>query len=255
MSDAWWESFYDDDYLALWGPFYDEAASAAQAGALVTMLGLAPGARVLDAPCGFGRLSRPLAARGAHVTGVDRSEALIAAARAAGGERVTYALHDLRTPLPDELGRFDAAVNVFSSIGHDGEDGDRAVFATLAGALVPGGALVVETMHRDVLIARRARGEVQLQRTLPDGPHLAEEVRWDPLRGTVESTWRWRGPRGAGEKHSRLRLYALSELVALLGGAGLDVTAAYHGCTTERFDGDGPAAGGRVALVARKRAA
>jgi SAM-dependent methyltransferase len=251
--DAWWQSFYDDDYLALWGPFYDDAATAAQADGLVAMLGLAAGARVLDAPCGFGRLSRALAARGAQVTGIDRSDALIASARAAGGE-VAYVAHDLRAPLPDELGRFDAAVNIFSSIGHDGEDGDRAVFATLAGALAPGGGLVVETMHRDVLVARRARNEVQHSRTLPDGTHKTEDARWDPLRGTVESSWRWRGPRGAGEKHSKLRVYALSELAALLEGAGLDVVAAYRGCSIEPFTGEGPAAGGRVALLARARA-
>ena len=249
----WWQSFYDDEYLALWGPFYDDAATAAQADGLGAMLGLAAGARVLDAPCGFGRLSRALAARGAQVTGVDRSEALLAAARAAGGG-VAYVAHDLRAALPDELGRFDAAVNIFSSIGHDGEDGDRAVFATLAGALAPGGKLVVETMHRDVLVARRARNEVQRERTLPDGTHLTEDARWDPLRGTVASTWRWRGPRGAGEKRSELRVYALSELAALLAGAGLEVVAAYRGCSTEPFTGEGPAAGGRVALLARKPA-
>ena len=59
----WWRSFYDDDYLRLWGEFYDEGTSDAQAQAISTVLWLAPGARVLDAPCGFGRLSRPLAAR------------------------------------------------------------------------------------------------------------------------------------------------------------------------------------------------
>jgi hypothetical protein len=187
------------------------------------------------------------------VTGVDRSAALLASARAAGGG-VAYALHDLREPLPDELGRFDAAVNIFSSIGHDGEAGDRAMFATLAGGLVPEGKLVVETMHRDVLIAKRARNEVQHARTLPDGTHMTEDARWDPLRGTVESTWRWTGPRGAGEKRSKLRVYALTELAALLDGAGLDVVAAHRGCSPEPFTGDGPAAGGRVALVAQKRA-
>src|SRR5438445_11343376 len=106
MSDvAWWRSFYDGDYLLLWGAFYDEAASRAHADAIVSVLGLAPGARVLDAPCGFGRLSRPLAARGAIVVGVDQSAELIAAARAQGGDGITYVEHDLRTPLDPALGR------------------------------------------------------------------------------------------------------------------------------------------------------
>ena len=248
----WWQQFYDDDYLKLWGGFYDDAASDAQADGIVAILGLAHGARVLDAPCGYGRLSRPLAARGKIVTGVDRAEPLLANARALGGD-ITYVSHDLREPLPDELGVFDAAASVFSSIGHDGDDGDRSVFATFARALVPGGRLLVETMHRDVLIARRARGELQLERRLADGTYMTEEARWDPIRGRIESTWRWRGPGGDGEKRSSLRVYAISELVAMLEQAGFDVTAAHRGCSPEIFTGDGPAAGGRVGIVAKRR--
>ncbi|HTJ42490.1 MAG TPA: class I SAM-dependent methyltransferase [Kofleriaceae bacterium] len=242
----WWQSFYDQMYLELWGGFYDEAASAAQADALIAMLGLAPGARVLDAPCGFGRLSRPLAARGMKVTGVDRSQALLDDARARGGD-ITYVLHDLRAPLAQQ--GFDAALNIFSSIGHDDDAGDRAVFATFAHALAPGGRAVVETMHRDVLVARRASGALNNRRTYPDGTVMIEEAKWDPVHGTVESTWRWSGPRGDGEKRSRLRLYAIPELIALVEGAGLHYAAAYQGCSTTPFTGDGPTAGGRVALV------
>jgi SAM-dependent methyltransferase len=219
------------------------------------VLGLEPGARVLDAPCGFGRLSRPLAARGLVVVGADRARPLLdEAERTRGDAAITYVEHDLRAPLPASLGLFDAVIDVFSSIGHDDEAGDRAVFATFAAALVPGGRAMIETMHRDVLIARRAAGsDLRQERTLPDGTVLTEDATWDPVRGTVESVWRWRGPNGDGEKRSRLRLYALSELVSMLEGAGLDVIAAYRGCSTEPFTGAGPNAGGRVALVARKR--
>jgi len=47
--------------------------------------GLAPGARVLDAPCGFGRHSVELARRGFAVTGVDFNETELARAREAAG--------------------------------------------------------------------------------------------------------------------------------------------------------------------------
>ncbi len=255
MSDAaWWQSFYDRDYLRLWGDFYDAAASQAQAEAIWTVLALAPGRRVLDAPCGYGRLSRPLAAKGAIVVGIDQSSELLAEAeRTRGDADVTYVHHDLRAPIDPALGMFDAAINVFSSIGHGGEVDDRAVFTSIAAALAPGGLFMVETMHRDVLIARRVQGTVIQERKNADGTILTEEARWDPVRGQVDSVWRWRGPNGDGEKRSSLRVYAIPELVALLDGAGLDVIAAYRGCTTERFTGDGPTAGGRVALVARKR--
>ena len=255
MTDAaWMRSFYDDDYLKLWGEFYDPAASAAQVDAIWTVLGLAAGARVLDAPCGFGRLSRPLAERGATVVGIDQSEVLLAeAARAHAGLGIAFVHHDLRAPIDASVGEFDAAINIFSSIGHNSEDDDRAMFANTAARLVRGGRFMVETMHRDVLVARRAAGPVTNERTLSDGTRLIEDARWDPLRGRVDSVWRWSGPAGDGEKRSSLRVYALPEIVRLLELAGLDVVAAYRGCTTEPFTGLGPAGGGRCAIVAIKR--
>jgi magnesium-protoporphyrin O-methyltransferase len=75
------------------------------------------GARVLDAGCGAGQMTADLAARGAEVTAVDISPALIAIARArlpAGlPGRVTFASGDM---LDDSLGRFDFVVAMDSMI-------------------------------------------------------------------------------------------------------------------------------------------
>src|ERR1700751_5567085 len=51
--------------------------------ALLDLLGPPAGLRVLDVACGHGRMTRALAGRGADVTGVDFSAALIARAVAA----------------------------------------------------------------------------------------------------------------------------------------------------------------------------
>lgn len=64
MND-WWKTFFDEDYLRVWGQFLSEEHSAKQAAELWLMLDLTPGCRILDAPCGWGRLSRPLALLGA----------------------------------------------------------------------------------------------------------------------------------------------------------------------------------------------
>lgn len=69
----WWETFFDDAYVEGWveqGAFDTTAESAGQ---LVRMLDLAPGAKVLDIPCGFGRFSKPLHDAGHEVIGVDAS--------------------------------------------------------------------------------------------------------------------------------------------------------------------------------------
>src|SRR5687767_5809882 len=108
---VWWERFFDADYLRLWEGAEAEGKTARQAAGLWSLLELAPGSRVLDAPCGYGRIARALAERGAEVLGVDRSEALLAEAERRRGARagLRYRRHDLRTPLPE--GGFDVALN------------------------------------------------------------------------------------------------------------------------------------------------
>ena len=67
------------------------------------MLGLAgevSGRRILDAGCGSGPLSAELHARGAVVTGVDASAAMVDLARQRLGEDADVHVADLGAPLP-----------------------------------------------------------------------------------------------------------------------------------------------------------
>src|ERR1017187_8665103 len=188
--DNWWERFFDEDYLQVWGAFVTAERTEAEAEGLWKLLELRPGSRVLDAPCGYGRLSRLLAERGAALVGVDQSEPLLARAeRDRGGlpaSRLRYIRHDLRKPLA-ETG-FDAAFNVFSSIGYGSEDDDLAVLRTLREA-VPLGCLVhVDTMHRDIVAAKMSRGDRPASR-LGDGTLVVEEPVFDPIAGRVKTSW------------------------------------------------------------------
>src|ERR1035438_7341386 len=72
------EGTFGDDYLYFYEESIDEQHSDDDAAEILGLLQLDPGARVLDAPCGHGRLSRRLGAAGMVVTGVDLSEQFIA---------------------------------------------------------------------------------------------------------------------------------------------------------------------------------
>src|SRR6185503_3394663 len=226
MTTTWWQSFFDDDYIRLWGA-RDERTPAEVEG-IWGLLGLGADSRLLDAPCGYGRLSRPLAER---------------------GERVSYRQHDLRTPLDE--GGFDAAMNVFTSLGYGGQEDDLAVIRTLAAAVRPGGLVLIETMHRDLFIARRTRGTTPSHRQ-PDGTLFLEETRFDPVSGRCDTSWYWAGPAGSGAKSSSMRVYSITELVHMLEAGGLRLRAVHRGCSLEPFVSDGPDAGGRVALLAER---
>jgi SAM-dependent methyltransferase len=249
--DGWWQSFFDEDYLHVWGSDRKER-TAREVEGLWTLLPLSPGARVLDAPCGYGRLTQPLAARGAHVLGVDPSAPMIAHAErnrdGVGGDRLRYRQHDLRTPLDD--GGFDAAINIYSSLGYGSEADDVAVLATLRRAVHNAGRVFIETMPRDVAATYLAR-EVGPAERLSDGTLVVEQPRFDPIAGRVETVWYWSGPRGSGEKRASIRMYCITELVALLSRAGLALVSAHRGCSPAPFKPEGPDLGGRVGLLAR----
>jgi len=104
--------------------------------AVVELLALTAGERVLDVGCGDGALTATLAAAGARVVGVDTSEAFVAAARARGldarvlsGEALTFD------------GEFDA---VFSNAALHWMKRADAVIDGAWRALAPGGRFVAE---------------------------------------------------------------------------------------------------------------
>jgi 2-polyprenyl-3-methyl-5-hydroxy-6-metoxy-1,4-benzoquinol methylase len=248
--NEWWNTFFDQDYLRIWGQMFTREDNARQAADLWSMLDLNPGCRLLDAPCGWGRLSKPLASMGATVVGIDQSEILLAAAESERGElqpeRLRYVKHDLRRPLP-ETG-FDVACNVFTSFGYGTHEDDVAIFRTLRDAIRPGGRVVVETNHRDSLCAFIARGS-KASRRMPDGTLFVDEPEFDAIKGTVHLNWYWSGPNGSGEKHAEWRCYTPTQIVGLLEVAGLRFTGAYKGLSKTPYKAEGPESGGRLAVV------
>ncbi len=101
---------------------------------------------VLDAGCGSGRVTERLLERlpAGRVVAVDGSPSMLAAARerlAPFGDRVTYVLADLGSPLPLTTGSVDAVLS--TATFHWVADHD-ALFGGLAAVLRPGGRLVAQ---------------------------------------------------------------------------------------------------------------
>jgi SAM-dependent methyltransferase len=251
----WWQTFFDNDYLRIWEAVEPPGRTEKQTSGLWTVLGLEENSAILDAPCGYGRISRALAARGARVLGVDLSTDLLAEAERRRGDispdRLRYLRHDLRAPL-DESG-FESALNIFSSLGYGSEADDVAILSTLCRAVRPGGLVFIETMHRDALAVKLHSGNNPSAR-LPDGTLLVEDVKFDPIAGRVDSTWYWSGPNGSGQKCSSLRVYTATELARLLDAAGLRLRSIHNGCSAEPFVASGPGISGRLGLLAAREA-
>ena len=142
----WYARFFTELPNEFWRRAVPPEATTADVDFIESRLGLSPGSRLLDVPCGSGRHTLALAARGHRVTGVDISTEAIEHARraaAAAGLDVALRVAEMRD-LPRDA-PFDAAVCLGNSFGYLDLTGLREFIAALAGAVRPGGGLVVDT--------------------------------------------------------------------------------------------------------------
>lgn len=124
---------YDEAFRALAAAGKDVHGEAAYVAALL------PGARVLDAGCGTGRVGIELSRRGHDVVGVDSDDSMLSVARATAPE-LPWHLGDLAA-LEDEAA-YDLVVAAGNVMIFLAPGTGPTVVARLARALRPGGLLV-----------------------------------------------------------------------------------------------------------------
>lgn len=116
-------------------------------------------------------------------------------------------------------------MNLFSSLGYLGDDEDTKALAEIGRVLRPGARLVIEIMHRDRLVLQFSEQDWRL---LGEGRLLLEQRTFDAAAGLAQVTQTLID--GAGRRDSRsysLRVYAATELLAMLGRAGFEEPRCY----------------------------
>jgi SAM-dependent methyltransferase len=218
MEKDYWDELFDEVYLRSYSGRFDNRESAEEALAAARLVALEPPAEILDAPAGFGRHSIPLVDAGYRVTAVDRSAVQLdeGRRRAAGAEWPRFVQADFRE-LPFEDESFDAVLNLFTAIGYRGEDGDRQMLSEFRRVLRPGGALLLETLHRDRLMAI-----FQERSWEPAGGDaiVAEERRFDHVAGEIETDHILIADGTRRSLTFRVRVYTATDLVRMLEDVG-----------------------------------
>ena len=232
--DVFWETIEG----FLFSQFRSSDFTTREADQILALVGLPQGAAVLDLCCGPGRHVLEFARRGFRVTGVDRTQRYLEAARATAlseGLTVELVQADMR-----DFSRpptFDLALNLFSSFGYFAEAADDLqVLRNLNASLAPGGTVLLEMLGKEVLAQgfetrtwhRYAeRDEFLLEeRTVHDG--------W----GTIENHWIW--IRGSDRKEFdwSIRLYSGAELRGLLFESGFSTVQLYGSLAGIPYDED-----------------
>ncbi len=214
----WFETFFDGLYGRVLANQFAEEKSREQAAMIRAILRLRKGQRVLDVPCGQGRITLPLARAGLRMTGVDFTKSYIRKASALGKrKRLTarFIARDMRRI--DFDGEFDAAVNWFTSIGYFSDKDELEFCRRIFRALKPGGRFLVETMNKTWVnahfVAKRPECSV-------GGVRVSERCVRRRLGGRLKMLWTFRRGNRTERRVLVLKLYDGPALRKLLRKAG-----------------------------------
>lgn len=186
------------------------------------LLKVRPGMRVLDIACGPAAYVVALARRGAEVTGVDLSPAMLARARATceeAGVTAWFVRADMREHV--EPGAYDLVLSTHTSFGYFTQPGDNlTVLRNAYESLTPGGTLLVDVLGKEVVASRVGdRGVIDVAED-PGGGTVY-------TRDTILDDWtrletEWTLVRGGEAKRASILsfLYSAAELKALFETAG-----------------------------------
>jgi SAM-dependent methyltransferase len=214
------EEMFGDDYLFFYRGFLDRERTKADVERIVETLDLISGDKVLDAPCGHGRIANQLAERGLEVTGIDATPEFIDIAREHASQRdldVDFRVGDLRALGTD--GPFDAVVCWFTSFGYFDDSGNQDVLDEFARVLRPGGKLGIETLHHDGFV-RRFTTSSFASTTFRGEDVMIDTSVFDPVTGRIQTDRVVYRDGEVRKSQHEVRLPTIPEFEQWLGAAG-----------------------------------
>lgn len=254
MSDApepeWAERFFAGLTLDIWREAIDAERLSAECDFVADALDLDLEARLLDVPCGEGRHAVELARRGYRPTGVERSEACLAKARAAAAaeEEVEGTIPFERRDMRDlgGLGPFDGAYCLGNAFGYFETAECRRFLAAVAATLEPGAGFLLHSG----MVAESLLPNYEPEVSLEVGEFRMDCVNsYDALAGRLDTRYRLTRGGRVEERLGHHWIFTLRELAEMLSDAGFEAPQAYAEIDGTPFEVGDP----QLYLLTRKR--
>jgi len=225
VKPGWYENFFQGLALELWRNAVTPQQTSAEADFIQQAIAAPAGARLLDVPCGNGRHSLELAARGYRMTGVDLSADFMTEARersAAADLDIEWRLSDMRD-LPWSAG-FDGAFCFGNSFGYLEPDGMQEFAAALGRALKPGARFVLQTgvAAESILPTFQQREWYKF-----GGVEMLIANQYDAVHSCLDTTYTFLRDGQSETRESSHWVYTAREIQRLLAPHGLETKALY----------------------------
>ena len=234
----WWSDFFSGLAVEMWRKAMTEDRTLADVGVVRKCLDLKPRAKILDVPCGNGRLTLPLAAEGYTLTGVDISADFLAEGRANAGKRrlkISWEQREMRN-LPWK-GEFDGAYCYGNSFGYLDDVGNAEFLQAVFRTLKPGARFVLDasSVAENVLPIHEKHTEMQFGDIL-----FIEDNVYDEATHRLDTDYTFVRGEVREKKLGSHRIYTHAEFPRLLTDAGFVVLNEYGSTEMEPFKPGSP---------------
>jgi SAM-dependent methyltransferase len=245
-STDWWRTFFSGVVLDFWRGAISPEQTRAEADFLQRVLEVQHNGRILDIPCGTGRLTLELANRGYRTTGVDIAEPYVRDAAAQAKQQnlpAEFQHRDMRE-LP-WAGEFDAAFCFGNSFGYMDDESNAAFLKTVARCLKPGAKFVLDTGF----VAECLLPAFHEKRWFKIGDiYFLSQAKYDCTRSRIETEYTFIRGGQVEVKPTSSRIYTYRELCDVMTKAGFTELQPSSGLQGEELK----LGASRLLLTARK---
>jgi len=218
------------DYSNYYDALYSDKEYKAEVDFIRHLVSLESSQQILDLGCGTGGHDIPLAKRGYAVTGVDRSDGMLAIAKekaAQAGVKVELVLDDLRAVRLGKL--FDVAISMFAVMSYQVTNDDFfKALQTARTHLNQGGLFVFDAWFGPAVLAQRPEERVKEIAAGEERIIRMARPELDVLKNVVTVNYtvlRLKGDRLLDETHEAhlMRYFFPPEVAWMAQGAGFEV--------------------------------